>query len=123
MALVWVLGAVCFEVFATVSLRAGVDDSRWYLAATLGYVVSYALLGLALRAGMPVGVAYAIWGAVGVVATAILGIALFGEGLSIPQLLGIGVIVLGVVLVETGAGRRSAPAGGAESGGLERGLS
>lgn len=96
----FLLLAIVSEVFATSSLRAGVDDPLWNIAATAGYIAAFVLLGLALRSGMAVGSAYAIWGALGVVLTSFIGIFVFAEDLSVLNWVGIGAIVLGVVLVE-----------------------
>lgn len=65
-------------------------------------MIAFSLLGLALAAGFPVGVAYGIWGAVGVALTALLGAVLFDEFLSATTILGITVIIAGVVVVQSG---------------------
>ena len=51
------------EVAATLSLRASQDHSAWLVVVVAGYVGSFILLTMVLRTGMPVGVAYGIWGA------------------------------------------------------------
>ena len=78
----WALlgGANGSEVTGSLSLKAALD--RPVLdRAVVGYVASFVLLAQVLRAGMPLGVAYGIWGALGVVLTAVLGAAIFGEAL------------------------------------------
>lgn len=103
----WLLlgGAIAAEVLGTMSLRATVEHAAWLPVAVLGYVAAFALLGLTLRTGMPIGVVYGIWGASGVALTALLGAVLFGELLGGSAVAGIVLIVLGVVLVETGSRR------------------
>jgi len=59
---------------------------------------------------MPVGVAYGIWAAIGVVLTAVMGTVLFGELLGPVQIVGIGAIVVGVLLVELGSHKRETSA-------------
>ena len=100
----WVtlVGAIGAEVTGTMLLRASVDDPRWAAGVVIAYICAFALLGLTLRWGMPIGIAYGIWGAVGVALTAILGTMLFDEVLGGRAVLGIGVIVVGVLIVETG---------------------
>ncbi|AWI91979.1 hypothetical protein C0214_27240 (plasmid) [Methylobacterium sp. DM1] len=49
---------------------------------------------------MPLGVAYAIWSGVGVVLTAVIGTILFKQSLDLPALVGIGMIVGGVVVMQ-----------------------
>jgi small multidrug resistance pump len=109
----WALlaGAIFTEVAATLSLRASVDHSAWLAVVITGYVVSFVMLTLVLRAGMPVGVAYGIWGALGTAVTAVLAAALFGDPFTWPIVAGIGLIIVGVLLVEFGSHR----AGAAES--------
>jgi small multidrug resistance pump len=68
-----------------------------------GYVGSFVLLTMVLRAGMPVGVAYGIWGASGTAATAVLAAALFGDAFTLLIAAGIGLIIAGVLLVEVGS--------------------
>lgn len=124
----WLLlcGAILAEVTGTMSLRAAVDDSVWLAVVPVAYLITFVLLGLVLRTGMPIGVAYGIWGAAGVSLTAVLGALLFDEVLSGVAIVGIGLIIVGVVLVETGSrapagdgngdgprdGRRDGPRGG-----------
>ncbi len=59
------------------------------LAASVG------LLGVAVRT-LPLGTAYAVWTAIGVVGTAIAGIALAGEPTGVARLASIALIVAGV---------------------------
>lgn len=100
--------AIALEVSATLSLRAaeGFTHPLWLIVVVLGYTGSLWLLSVVLDRGMAVGVAYGIWSAIGVVLTAVLGTALFGEVLGPVQIVGVGVIVIGVLLVEFGSHER-----------------
>lgn len=60
------------------------------------YGLSFACLTYALR-GIDVSVAYAIWSGVGIAVIATLGALLFGEQMTLPKLVSLGLIVLGVV--------------------------
>lgn len=97
--------AIVLEVSATLSLRAaeGFTHPLWLILVVIGYAGSLWLLSVVLDRGMPVGVAYGIWSAIGVVLTAVLGAVLFGELLGPMQMIGVGVIVAGVLLVELGS--------------------
>jgi small multidrug resistance pump len=96
-------GAILAEVGATLSLRmAAIGSRRWYLPVVAGYLLAFTLLSGALAAGMPLGVAYGIWTAVGIVVTAVLSRVLFREALTPLMLAGMGLIVAGVLLVELG---------------------
>ncbi len=103
----WALlaGAITTEVAATLSLRASQDDSVWLVVVVSGYVASFVLLTMVLRTGMPVGVAYGIWGALGTAVTAVLAAVLFGDPFTWPIAAGIGLIIAGVLLVEFGSHR------------------
>lgn len=100
--------AIGLEVGATLSLRAaeGFTHPFWLIPVAVGYTGSLWLLSIVLDRGMPVGVAYGIWSAIGVVLTAVLGTVLFGELLAPAQIIGVGVIVVGVLLVELGSHKR-----------------
>ena len=60
----WLLlsGAIGAEVIGTVALRATVDRPVWLLLVIVAYVAAFGMFGLALQLGIPVGVAYGIWG-------------------------------------------------------------
>lgn len=118
----WLLAVtIALEVAASLSLSAAQAEPLFYAIVVVGYVGSFTLLSQVLRLGMPLGVAYGIWGASGVVLTAVLGWALLGDPLTPVMLIGIGLVVGGVLLVELGsqlATRRAAAAGEAAGEGL-----
>jgi len=58
-------------------------------------VLSLGLLGLALR-DLPLGTAYAIWTGVGTVGTALIGMWLFGDAVTVARLVSIALIVSGI---------------------------
>ena len=84
--------AIVSEVTATLALRAAVDQPAWYALTAVGYLAAFGLLARTLEAGMPVGVAYAVWAATGVAATAVLAATLFGEALT--PLVGAGIALI-----------------------------
>ena len=95
--------AIVVEVAATLSLRASQDHSAWLIVVVAGYAGAFVLLTLVLRAGLSIGVAYGIWGALGTVGTAVLAAAIFGDPFTWPIAVGIGLIIAGVLLVELGS--------------------
>jgi small multidrug resistance pump len=103
------LTAICVEVTATLSLRASQDHRAWLLVVVVGYLASFYFLALVLRAGMPIGVAYGVWGALGTAATAVLAAVIFGDPFTMPIVIGIGLIIAGVLLVELGSRHRETP--------------
>jgi len=100
----YLAAAILVEVVSTLALRvAAAGRRRWYAVVVLGYVVSFALLALALDAGMGIGVAYGVWTAVGVALTAVLSKLIWDEPLTVVMGVGIVLIAGGVLLLELGA--------------------
>lgn len=61
----------------------------------IGYIASALFLSMALKQ-LPLGTAYAMWTGFGIVGTSILGIFLFQEKLSLPQVICVIMIVAGI---------------------------
>lgn len=68
------------------------------LVFIIAMALSFYLLTFALR-GIPVGIAYAIWSAVGIVLISIVGYLVYGETLDAPAIIGIGCIIAGVIII------------------------
>ncbi len=102
MSWVWLMIAIGFEVTGTLSLRAsdGLRKRWWLVPVALSYIVAFTCLGLTLRAGMPVGVAYGLWTAIGIVVIALAARVIWHEPLTRRMLLGIALIISGVLLIE-----------------------
>ena len=98
-------GASISEVSATLALRQALNHPGFYVMVGIGYALAFILLSLTLKAGMPLGVAYGLWGALGVALTAVLSMLVFGEPITVLVALGIALIMAGVLLVEVGAQR------------------
>ena len=98
-------GAIISEVSATLALRQALNQPGFYVMVGIGYALAFILLSLTLKAGMPLGVAYGLWGALGVALTAVLSMLVFGEPITVLVALGIALIIAGVLLVELGAQR------------------
>jgi small multidrug resistance pump len=101
----WTLlvGAVASEVTATLSLKAALDSSWLYVVVVAGYLGAFLLLTAVLKSGMPLGVAYGIWAALGVAGTAVMAALLLGEQLTALMGLGLVLIIGGILLVELGS--------------------
>jgi small multidrug resistance pump len=95
--------AILTEVSATLSLRAALDHPAWYIVVVGGYLAAFTALSFVLREGMGLGVAYGIWGATGVVLTAVFATALFGDPLTATMGVGIALVIGGVLCVELGS--------------------
>jgi small multidrug resistance pump len=106
--LIALLLAIASEIVGTTALKASEGFTRplAILFVALGYAASFYFMSLALKAGMPVGTAYAIWAGIGTAAIAIIGLLMFGESLDAAKLIGMGLIIAGVVILNlTGATR------------------
>ena len=98
--------AIVAEVIGTTFLKvtSGEKAAWWaYVIVGVGYVVAFVMLSLSLGRGVPLGIAYAIWAGVGVVAVAVISWLVFHETLSWQQIVGMALVAGGVVLLETGA--------------------
>jgi small multidrug resistance pump len=102
---VFLAAAISCEVAGTLGLRSTVSGPNPWVVALIGlaYATSFCLLALALR-GISVGIAYAIWSAVGTALVATAGAVIFDERLTPVIVLGLALVVSGVVvLVSAGA--------------------
>ena len=92
-------------------LLAGIFEIAWAIAmkysngftvivpsviTAITYILSAIFLALALK-NLPLGMAYVMWVGFGIIGTAILGVLLFNEKLTIMQILCIIIILLGIV--------------------------
>jgi small multidrug resistance pump len=96
----WVLLAVAiaFEIAGTSLLKASDGFARWGLgmASMACYWVCFGFLAAAIKT-IPVGVAYAIWSGVGIVAIALIGWLIFRQTLSVVQMGFILLILIGAI--------------------------
>ena len=97
---VYLLLAIVSEVVATSALKSSESFSRLWpsVLTVVGYGVAFYLLSLTLREP-PVGIAYAIWSGVGIVLVSLAAVVLFGQKLDLPALIGMGLIVAGVIVI------------------------
>ena len=66
------------------------------IITVVGYIASALFLSLALKE-LPLGTAYAMWTGFGIAGTTLLGMLLFHENLSLPQVICVLLIVGGIV--------------------------
>lgn len=92
--------AIVLEVIGTSFLQRSQQFTQVLPTILMGvcYAASFYFLSLVLRS-MPLGVAYAIWSGLGMVLVSVIGLAIFGQKLDLPAVLGLGLIVAGVVVV------------------------
>ncbi|TYQ21279.1 UNVERIFIED_ORG: small multidrug resistance pump [Zoogloea ramigera] len=92
--------AIVSETIATSALKSSAGFTKLLpsLLVVAGYGIAFYFLSLTLRT-IPIGIAYAVWSGVGIVLIALVGWLVFGQKLDTPALLGMGLIVAGVVVM------------------------
>jgi small multidrug resistance pump len=104
----WLLVAVSViaEVVGTVALKYSDGFSKVFPsgAAATCYALAIWLMAVAMR-HLDMGITYAVWAASGSAATALVGIAFFGEQLGTVKALGLVCVVGGVVMLNVGGPR------------------
>lgn len=95
--------AIIFEVFGSTMLKAsnGFKKILPVVGIVIGYALAFYTLSFSLKT-LPLGLAYAIWSGAGTALTALVGIIIYKEGLSIKKLLGLGLIIGGVIILNMG---------------------
>ncbi len=97
---VYLAVAILSEVIATSALKASAEFTRLgpSVVVVAGYVSAFYFLSLTLKT-IPVGVAYAVWSGVGIVLIAVIARVLYDQKLDLPALIGMGLIIAGVVVL------------------------
>lgn len=92
--------AIVFEVLGTSAMQAAQHFTRLTptVLMVLCYAVAFFFLSYALRY-IPVGIAYALWSGLGIVLISIAGYVVFGQKLDLPAILGLGLIIAGVLVL------------------------
>ncbi|HSH73596.1 MAG TPA: SMR family transporter [Methylophilaceae bacterium] len=92
--------AIIAEVIATTSLKASNEFTRFWpsVLVVIGYGTAFYFMTISLRV-LPVGIMYAIWSGVGIVSISILGWIVYRQTLDTPAMLGMGLIISGVVVI------------------------
>jgi small multidrug resistance pump len=87
----WLAGAIASEVLGTAFLQKSAQFTRLVPTVVMAafYAASFYFLSQALRS-LPLGIAYAIWGGLGI---------MFRQMLDAPAILGIALIVSGVIVI------------------------
>ncbi|NUR70943.1 MAG: multidrug efflux SMR transporter [Hamadaea sp.] len=103
MGYVFLLCAITAEVIATSLLKSTHGFTKLWptLAVLVGYGLSFIALSQVVKS-VPVGVAYAVWSGLGTAAIVAIGAVFLGEPLTVVKVVGIGLIVAGVVILNVG---------------------
>ena len=94
----WLAIAGLLEVVWAVALKASDGFTRWIpnLVMTVGLGASFWFLSRAFKE-IPMGTAYAVWTGIGAAGVAILGMAFYGEPVSLARVGFLSLILIGIV--------------------------
>ena len=97
--LILILAVLC-EGVGTTSLQASQQFTRFWpsIGVFIGFGASFYLLMIVLKT-LPLGITYAVWAGLGICLTAFLGWAVFRQSVDAPALIGMGLIVSGIVVI------------------------
>lgn len=100
MAYLALASAIVFEVVGTSLLQKSEQFTRLWpsVGVVLSYAVTFYALSLALKS-IPLGIAYGIWGGLGIVLVTAIGVVVFKQSLDLPAIIGMVFIVTGVIIV------------------------
>jgi small multidrug resistance pump len=92
--------AIVLEVIGTTALQLSQQFTRVWptVVMVICYAAAFYCLSQTLKV-IPVGIAYAIWGALGVVLISAVGLIYFKQRLDTPAIIGLGLIITGVLVV------------------------
>ena len=92
--------AILFEVMATTALKSSNEFTRLLpsVLVVVGYLTAFYFMTLSMRV-LPVGIMYAIWSGVGIVLISVLGWFFYRQALDVPAIIGMGLIIAGVVVI------------------------
>jgi Membrane transporters of cations and cationic drugs len=92
--------AIIFETIATSYLKQSEQFTKFLpsIITILGYAAAFYCLSIVLKS-IPVGIAYAIWSGVGIILIALIGFFVFKQHLDLPAIIGLGLIIAGVVVI------------------------
>lgn len=98
---IYLILAVITETIGTSALQASQQFSKLgpSVLVVVAYAVSFYFLGLALKF-MPVGIVYALWSGLGIICIAAIGYMVFGQRLDLAAVLGLGLIIAGIVVIQ-----------------------
>lgn len=97
---VYLFIAIIAETIGTTALQASQQFSRLgpSVLVVLFYGTSFYFMSMALKV-MPVGIVYAIWSGLGIVAIACIGFVVFGQKLDLPAVFGLILIIAGILII------------------------
>tara|TARA_A100001035_G_C27688429_1_gene456566 strand:- start:602 stop:934 length:333 start_codon:yes stop_codon:yes gene_type:complete len=104
----FLIGAIFCEVVGTMLLPLSQNFTKLYPTFALAafYLIAFYLLTFVVNK-LPIAIVYATWSGLGIFTIAILGIIFFKQALPWQAIIGLFLIIVGVVLVNTFTGKIS----------------
>ena len=97
---IYLAAAIIMETIGTSFLKKSEQFTK--ITPTVIFIISMAtsfyMLSQALK-GIPIGIAYAIWSAAGIIVISSIGYFVFKQSLDLPAIIGIGFIIIGVIII------------------------
>ncbi|SIS50431.1 DMT family transporter [Phaeovulum vinaykumarii] len=92
--------AVLFETFGSTCLQASQQFTKLWptLGAVVGFAGAFWFFVQVLKV-LPLGITYALWSGLGIILTAISGRIFFAQKLDAAALAGLGLIILGIAVI------------------------
>ncbi|EOI00722.1 hypothetical protein UAY_01825 [Enterococcus moraviensis ATCC BAA-383] len=102
MGYVYLFVAIISEVIATNLLKATDGFSKLWssVECLVAYLICFYSLSKAIKY-MPLNVAYALWGAIGIILITIFSVVYWKEQINVPTVIGIGFIGIGFIVIGT----------------------
>ncbi|RDI45391.1 DMT family transporter [Falsibacillus pallidus] len=99
-AYIFLAAAIASELIGTSMLKAsdGFTKAGPAIGVVLGFASAFFFLSLSLKM-IPLSIAYAIWSGAGTAATAVIGVLIWKEKISMATLAGIILIIAGVIVI------------------------
>lgn len=92
--------SIIAEVFGTTMLKLSNGFSRVFpiIGVAVGFGLAFYLVSIAMMT-LPLGFTYAVWSGLGTILTVLIGVFLFNEKINKKAILGIGILLIGIVLL------------------------
>ncbi len=92
--------AIIAEVAATSALKASDEFTKIIptMIVIVGYGTAFYFMTLVFRV-LPIGITYAVWSGLGIVLVAMVGFIFYKQTLDIPAIIGMGLIISGVIVI------------------------
>ena len=100
-AIFWVVAASSCDIIGNVltKLSNGFTKKRFAVMVMIVQIAAFVFLSFALES-IDLSVVYALWGALGIIATSVIGRMMFGESLHPVKVLGIGVTLVAILFLK-----------------------